>query len=121
MSKVFYVTLHDWWNFGNDKLVMTKEMENSLLIKMFNLNLLQVCSMICFFKRFNNFSEFFRPFGNDQFDNVFIMTRAGEPANFLAALAPDFFTSGSGSWYFFSERLRLQGAKKIRLRLLTVG
>ena len=47
-----------------------------------------------------------------------------EPANFLAAPAPDFFLqaapapdffspseSGSGSWYFL-ERLRLQEAKK---------
>ena len=55
-------------------------------------------------------------------------TRAGEPANFLAAPAPDFFSSGSGfssgSWYFsqaapapfFLKRLLLQGAKNNRLR-----
>ena len=62
------------------------------------------------------------------------MTRAGELANFLAAPAPDFFfkrlrlrlliffpsRSGSSSWYFSFERLRLwlQGAKNTRLRLL---
>ena len=33
---------------------------------------------------------------------------------FEAALAPHFFSSGSGSSFFFN-RLRLQGAKKIRL------
>ena len=37
--------------------------------------------------------------------NALPTTRAGEPANFLAAPAPDFFSSGSGSgscsWYFF--------------------
>ena len=44
--------------------------------------------------------------------------RAEEPANFLVAPAPYFFPSGSGagSRYFF-KRLRLQGAKKTRLRL----
>ena len=53
-------------------------------------------------------------------------TKAGEPANFLAAPAPDFFLkqlrlliffpSGSGSWYFFGAA-RLQGAKNTQLRL----
>ena len=38
---------------------------------------------------------------------MMIKFRAWEPANFLAAPAPD----------FFSKRLRLQGAKNTRLRL----
>ena len=52
-------------------------------------------------------------------------TRAGEPVNFLAAPAPDFFfkrlrllifsPSGFSSWFFF-KRLRLQGAKNTWLR-----
>ena len=63
----------------------------------------------------------------DQITSYEALIRAGEPANFLAALAPDFFfkrlrlliffPSGSGSWFFF-ERLRLQGSKNSRLRLL---
>ena len=61
-------------------------------------------------------------------------TMAWDPANFLATSAPDFFQatpapgffpngSASSSWIFFFERLRLrlQGAKKNQLHLLTIG
>ena len=47
-----------------------------------------------------------------------IKTRAGEPANFFAALAPDFFPKRLRLLVFFFERLRLQGAKNTRLRLI---
>ena len=60
---------------------------------------------------------------------IWVFSRAGEPANFLAAPAPYFFSSGSGSdsgsWFFsqaapapciFFKRLRLQWAKNTRLR-----
>ena len=49
---------------------------------------------------------------------------------FLRLRLLTFFSSGSGSWFFsqaapapdiFFLRLRLQGAKKKRLRLLTIG
>ena len=47
--------------------------------------------------------------------------RAGEPANFLAAPAPDFFFQAAPATYFFPvfffDRLRLQGAKNTLLRL----
>ena len=67
-----------------------------------------------------------RSFRPDEYD-LKAKSRAGEPAYLLAAPAPDFFSSssGSGSWFFsqaapapapgiFFEqlRLRLQGAKK---------
>ena len=42
-----------------------------------------------------------------------VIFRAGEPANILAAPAPDFFLpSGSGSWYFFSIGSDSKGPKK---------
>ena len=57
------------------------------------------------------------------------VNQAEEPDNVFAAPAPDFFLkeaqapvffpSGSGSWYFFFERL--QGGQNMRLRLLTIG
>ena len=48
-----------------------------------------------------------------------VETRAGEPANFLAATAPDFFQAAPAPDFFPKRlRLRLQGAKNTRLRLL---
>ena len=71
--------------------------------------------------------------GRQEFFQAWLSSRAGEPANFLAAPAPDcffkrlrlrpliFFPSGfgsdSGSLYFFL-RLRLRVAKKNRLRTI---
>ena len=49
-----------------------------------------------------------------------VIPRAGEPANVLAAPAPHFFFHGAPAPDFFPKRLRLQGAKKNRLRLLNI-
>ena len=55
------------------------------------------------------------------------LSRAGEPANFLAAPAPapapDFFFQAAPAPApgFIPKRLRLQRAKNTRLRLLTIG
>ena len=56
--------------------------------------------------------------------------RAEEPANFLMAMAPApyffskrlrFLIFSQAPGFFFFERLRLQGAKNMRLRLSTIG
>ena len=53
------------------------------------------------------------------------LTRAGEPANFFPAPAPDFFSTGSdyGSWFFFqvAPAPRSQTLCSDRLRLLSIG
>ena len=60
---------------------------------------------------------------NQNYKNIilFLKIRAGEPANFLASPAPDFFPKWLRLLVFFFERLRLQDAKKKRLRPLTIG
>ena len=63
---------------------------------------------------------------------VKVSTRAGEPANFLAAPAPAFFLAAPAPDFFpkrlrirllvfFFERLRLQGSKNTQLRLQLLG
>ena len=61
----------------------------------------------------------------------FLNFRAGELANFLVAPAPDFFLSGSDSWFFsqaapapgifFSSDSGSKGSKKTWPGLLTIG
>ena len=48
-----------------------------------------------------------------------VVKRAGEPAIFFPAPAHDFFQAAPAP-DFFPKRLRIQGAKKTRLRLLTI-
>ena len=48
---------------------------------------------------------------------LFIFSQGLGAGSFLAAPAPDFFPSSSGSWFFFKRlRLRLQGSKNTWLR-----